>query len=91
MVGKLTPEELGDAEYHRCWKDKAWFRSIPGAARTHAAERGRFAAMHMLSATTPNAVGERVPDADFYRFQRDAVMFARMAHKGWRAYRVMVG
>lgn len=90
-MSKLTPEEIGQAEFDKCWNDKAWFRGIGSGARAHAASRGAQCAGNMISATTNDALGRPRTESDFIRFQRDAIMFARMAHKGWRAYRVMAG
>lgn len=88
---KLTVAEIGVDQYKKAEHDRAWFRSTPTAAKGYARERGAFCREQMLYATEPNALGDRVKEHHFHRFQQDAMMFARMAFRGWRAYRLMVG
>lgn len=88
---KFTLDELGPVEFKKAETDRAWFRSTPAAARGYARERGSYCREQMLYATEPDALGNARKDADFHRFQQDAMMFARMAFRGWRAYRLMVG
>lgn len=88
---KLTVAEIGVDEYKKAERDRAWFRSTPAAAKGYARERGNYCREQMMYATLPDALGNLQRDAHFYRFQQDAVMFARNAFRGWRAYRLMVG
>lgn len=88
---RLTVAEIGVNEYKKAERDRAWFRCVPTAARGHARDRGALAVEQMHYAITPDALGNVQPDRHFIRFQQDAMMFARMAFRGWRAYRLMVG
>ena len=88
---KFTVEEIGPAEFKKAENDRAWFRSTPSAARSYARERGALCREQMIYATSPDALGNEHTDESFNRFRRDAAMFARMAFRGWRAYRLMVG
>lgn len=87
----LTREELGDEQYRKAEIDRSKFRSTPSLAKAYAANRGSSCREQITSAVEPNALGNRIEDIHFYRLQRDAMMFARMAFRGWRAYRFMVG
>lgn len=92
---KLTVAEIGHAEFDKAWHDKAWFRGIALSAKIHAAERGNFCVEQIRNlqsalAADPDSTDYRAPH-HLDRFERDAIMCARMAYKGWRAYRVMVG
>jgi hypothetical protein len=88
---KFTIEEIGELEYKKSENDRAWFKGVPTAARAYARNRGAMCCEQLIAATSPNALGDLYPDHHFARFQRDAMMFARMAFRGWRAYRLMVG
>lgn len=85
----LTEQEIGREQFEKAKSDRARFRGIPGQAREYAESRGADCARVLaeLKATDHNAPWE----AHVTRIERDAVMLARQAFRGWRAYRIMKG
>lgn len=88
---KLTKDELGPVQYRKAEVDRSRFRSTPSLAKAYAANRGASCREEITAAVEPDALGNPQSDKNFDRFQRDAMMFARMAFRGWRGYRFMVG
>ena len=86
----LTREEIGDEQYNKGMNDRSRFHHAPALARSYARERGSLAATHLESFRRGLACGDRSETA-LHQFAQDAAMFARMAFKGWRAYRLMKG
>lgn len=86
----LTKDEIGADQYEKAHNDRARFRGSPVIARAYAAERGSIAVTHMQSLDRAVKEGDR-SHAAMAAFAQDAAMFARMAFRGWRAYRLLKG
>jgi len=87
---KLTLDEIGDDQWAKAHSDRARFRGSPAIARGYAAERGGIAVLHLQSLQRAVTSGDYSETARLH-FAADAELFARMAFKGWRAYRLMKG
>lgn len=82
----LTEPEMGAEQWEKAKTDRARFRGIPGQAREYAASRGEQAAWRMRIIARSDVDGGVKPV-----MEREAVMFAQQAFRGWRAYRIMKG
>ena len=87
----LTVEEIGAEQFTKAQNDRARFRGSPVLARGYAAERGTLAAVQMGLLKLSRDIAGEYTEADRLRFSQDAAMYARMAFRGWRAYRLMKG
>lgn len=82
---RLTADELGMREYLQADTDRRKYR-YAREAKLAAARYGALCAQRILD-TSYDWITESGRDLA----QEDAVMFAKLAFHGWRAYRMMVG
>lgn len=81
----LTEKEIGKEQFEKAKADRARFRGIPGQAREYAESRGEQAAWRL------RAIRDTETGTSFDIFERESVMYAQQAFRGWRAYRIMKG
>ena len=85
----LTMAEVGTLEWEKAHADRARFRGIPTMARGYARDRGTLAVAKLVALREALAA-DAISEVGRTHLATDAEMFARMAFKGWRAYRLMV-
>lgn len=91
MPGTLTPAEIGAAAFEQAHGYRVKYGRTASTARHKAHEYGARCREQITTAITLNAIGEPHTPENIARFERDADMFARMAHRAWLALRVMTG
>ena len=84
MPELLTAAELGPIAFDRACGYRKKFRGSPMVAAGDASHYGQWTVIHMVQ-----AADLRYSYTSYERNLNDAMMFARMAWRGWAALRLM--